>query len=394
MALPNCQSTLLKLKIIRMLFWMHFYSAVLVPFYTQWGNLKLSEVFFLNAWFMFWNFVLEIPTGAIADYLGRKTSLIVGYVFGIVAVLVYTSQPSILIFLVAEFIFAIAYTLHSGADESLAYDSLKEAGETSNAKKVLSQMEAFKLAGIMFSAPIGSLIAQKLGLAAPMRFYIGPCLIGILIALSLREPSSALREKKESYLRILREGTRFFLQHKILLILTLELAIGNAMAWAIIWLFQPALEKAGMPMAYFGFVIVGYCLGQILFLSQINRAEKIVHSKRHLLWVGSLIAGSGYIFLGTTDFLPAVVVGIIIVFTFGLTRVPIFNAYMHKYIPSEHRATVLSVSSMIRTLSIVIMNPLIGVLADWSLPNTFYILGASLLILPAFSRIKEAHLLD
>ena len=36
-------------------------------FYTDWGGLKLSEVLFLNSWFMLWNYLLEVPTGTVAD---------------------------------------------------------------------------------------------------------------------------------------------------------------------------------------------------------------------------------------------------------------------------------------------------------------------------------------
>src|SRR5262245_37312784 len=115
-----------KLNLIRMLFWMHFFAAVLVPFYTEWGGLKLSQVLFLNAWFMLWNFILEVPTGAIADFFGRKASLAAGCLVGTAAAFIYISKPSLPVFMLAEVIFAAAYTLHSGADEALAYDSLLE----------------------------------------------------------------------------------------------------------------------------------------------------------------------------------------------------------------------------------------------------------------------------
>lgn len=69
---------------IRILFWSHFFAAVMVAFFTQWGGLKLSHVFYLNAWFMLCSFLLEVPTGTIADFLGRKVSLALG---GLVAAL-------------------------------------------------------------------------------------------------------------------------------------------------------------------------------------------------------------------------------------------------------------------------------------------------------------------
>ncbi|HNQ17454.1 MAG TPA: hypothetical protein PKH60_05130, partial [Candidatus Woesebacteria bacterium] len=42
-----------------------FFTAVLVPFFTEWGGISLFQVQILQSWFMFWLFVLEVPTGAI-----------------------------------------------------------------------------------------------------------------------------------------------------------------------------------------------------------------------------------------------------------------------------------------------------------------------------------------
>lgn len=66
------RSNIWKLCVIRMLFWMFFFSAILVPFFTEWGKLTLSEIFILNAWFFFWNFVLEVPTGTVADFSAAR----------------------------------------------------------------------------------------------------------------------------------------------------------------------------------------------------------------------------------------------------------------------------------------------------------------------------------
>src|SRR5438128_2276948 len=85
MLLSGYRSNIWKLYLIRTLFWTHFFAAVMVPFYTQWGHLKLSTVFVVNAWFMLWNFFLEVPTGTIADFLGRKISLALGGLVAAVA---------------------------------------------------------------------------------------------------------------------------------------------------------------------------------------------------------------------------------------------------------------------------------------------------------------------
>ena len=374
---------------------MHFFAAVMVPFYTDWGGLKLSQILFLNSWFMLWNFILEVPTGTIADFLGRKFSLALGCVMAAGAALLYVSQPNFYIFLAAEFVFAIAYTLHSGADEALAYDSLKVIGAETTSKSVLSAMESFKLAGIIIATITGGFIASQFGPDTTMKAYAIPACIAFLLAMSLKEPppENEIVEKKY-YFKILRDGTAVFTSNKILLILTLELSLTNAFAWGIIWLFQPLLTAAGLAIKYFGIVHALSALGQIILLSNLQRVESWIGSKRKLLLIMAMTAGLAFISLAFVKSIFAVAFAIIVSFTFSLPRIPIFSSYMNKFIPSDKRATILSLTSMLRTLAIVIINPIIGFLADWSIFYTMMILGGLILFSTFFSRIEEKHLID
>ena len=62
------ESNINKMYAIRFLAYLHFVSAVLIPFFTEWGGIALSRVLWLNAWFMFCIFLFEIPTGSVADF--------------------------------------------------------------------------------------------------------------------------------------------------------------------------------------------------------------------------------------------------------------------------------------------------------------------------------------
>jgi len=389
-------SNIWRLYAIRMLFYMQFFSAVLVPFFTDWGGISLAQVLFLNAWFFLCNFLFEVPTGTVADYLGRKVSLALGNVVGLVAALVYVSKPSFPVFMVAEAIFAIAYTLHSGADEALAYDSLKASGQPERAAHVLGRMEAFKLGGIITGTLVGGFIASAYGLSAPMRAFVVPATVAFLIALTLREPPASAKQEptRASYTRILVQGGRYFLGHKVVRLLAIELALTNALAWGLIWLFQPLLERSGVPLRFFGVVHALSCVGQILLLGNVVRLERWFGSTRRLLLGATFLAGGSFLLLASTRWMPLVILGIVLGFTSALPRIPLFSAYINHHIPSEQRATVLSFVSMVRTFAIVLINPIIGVLAEWSLSWTMAILGLGLIAFAAGSRIEERHLVN
>ena len=247
-------------------------------------------------------------------------------------------------------------------------------------------MESFKLGGIIAGAITGGFIAKYFGYVAPMRFYVLPALAAFALACTLREPPiRAEGAPRPKYGTILLEGGRYFVRNPALVLLTAELSLTNA-------LFQPLLAGAGFSVASYGVVQASACVGQILFLSNVERVEGLLGSKRALLAATTFVSGGAYFLLGVTGRPEVVAILIVAGLSFSLPRAPVFSAYMNRYIPSDKRATILSLTSMCRTLGIVAINPVIGLLADWSLPRTMMILGVGLMAVGFFSRIEERHL--
>jgi MFS family permease len=392
---PTLRHNIWKMQAIRLLFWTHFVSSVLVPFFQEWGGLSLTQILLLNAWFMLWNFLLEIPTGTVADFLGRKTSVALGCAVGVVGVLVYVSRPQIEVFLLAEILLAAAQTLLSGADEALVYDSLDELGERQRAKKILASLESFKLGGIVGGALLGSVIAKQWGVEKPLLFQVAPLGLAGVLALCLREPTvSTQSHRAKSYRHLLFSGVRYFWGHRILRILTLDMVLVTTFSWLIIWFYQPLLARAGIDLLYFGVVHSLMCGGQILVLSQVERWERWCGSPRRFLVLTATAVGLAYLALANTTWAPLVICGILGVASFGLCRPVLFAATLNQHIPSDKRATVLSTISMFRTLGTALINPLAGYLADRSLNTSLTALGIAVLLVAWTSRIEEQHLLE
>jgi len=371
-----------KLNLIRALFWTHFISSVLIPFYRDWGGLTLQMILAVNAWFMIWNFLLEIPTGTVADVWGRKASLALGCLLGIVAALIYISAPSLSRFLLAEVLFAASFTLMSGADEALLYDTLLALNRSAEADRRYARLATFQQIGIVTGALLGSVIFYYLGPRAPLGLQTVPMAIAGLVTLTLVEPKRSEHQRRPTYRRVLSVGVKTFLGSGPLLRLTAHMTIFSATAWMIIWLYQPLIERAGMPLLYFGLVHTGLSLGQILFFSQCHRLENLLGSRRRLLLFGPAIAGLGFLALALTRDLVWVVVLVILVAAFGLTRPALFTGQLNRHIEdSGHRATVLSTVAMFRTATIALGNLVIGAMTRVSLDATLLVLAAATLLL-------------
>lgn len=390
---PSLANNLWKMQAVRLCLWMHFVAAVLVPFYRDWGGLTYTRIFTLNAWFMLWSFLLEVPTGTIADLFGRRTSIILAGVVSSVAFLVYGSVPDFRVFLLGDLLIAMAATLSSGADEALVYDSLEQLGRTEQAQKTYGRLESFKLAGIVLGALLGALIAARWGLRATMLLQSIPAAVAAFLALTLVEPSGRSTSRSlQAYVRTLRSGVSYLWRHPTLRVLTTDMVGSVTIAWLIIWLYQPQLERVGIGIGVFGVVHAAMCVAQILVLGNLDRLERVLGSKRRYLLLSALMPGLAYLGLATASQAASVVGYILVAAMFGLTRPTVFLAFMNAHIPSEQRATILSAVSMARTLSVAIVNPFAGMLADWWMNGALIVFGLAALIVALATRAGATHL--
>jgi MFS family permease len=193
---------------IRLLFWMHFVSAILVPFFRDWGGIGLDRILLLNAWFMAFSCALEVPTGAVADRFGRKVSATLGYALGALSVLVYVSAPRFEIFLAAEIVMAFSYALISGAEDALLYDSLVALGRGADVQRIAARAESLKLAGIVLGALGGAWLSGIVGLRGTLALQALPMGAAALLGLALFDPPhSGERERAAvTWTQIVREG--------------------------------------------------------------------------------------------------------------------------------------------------------------------------------------------
>ncbi|MCD6115166.1 MFS transporter [bacterium] len=388
------RANLWKIYLFKFFVSLHFTAGVLVPFFIDWGGINFTQIMILQSWFMLWTFLLEIPTGAVADYLGRKHSLALACGVNAIAAFVYASMPNFYIFLLGEFLWAMSAALLSGADEAFVYDTLRKINETKKSKKIFGRVESFGLAGIMIGAPIGSFIADQFGLRAPMLLLIVPFSIAFLIALTFKEPKTTQKIESKRYFNILKDGMKFFYRSRVLKILAMDMIFIASVAYFMIWLYQPMLKQAGINIGYFGIVHACFVVSQILIMNNYQRLERIFGSKKRLIFFSAAITGVMFIIGGLTTFIPLVLLAIILGGGFGLSRRPLFVSYMNKYIPSPKRATVLSTISMIRRFALVIINPAVGLLVDWSLNYTLIILGVAAIVFSLISKIEESQLID
>ena len=96
------------------------------------AGLSIFEVFVANAAFTAAMALFEVPTGVVADTLGRRISFLLSEVTLAVGTLAYVGVAAIhgglLLFCLAGVILGLGYTFYSGAVEAWMVDALKATG--------------------------------------------------------------------------------------------------------------------------------------------------------------------------------------------------------------------------------------------------------------------------
>ncbi|MEI6690484.1 MAG: MFS transporter [bacterium] len=367
-----------------------FFSAVLVPFFTEWGHITLAQTQMIQSWFMFWVFVLEVPTGAVADYFGRKVSIILGAIIFALGTIVYASSPVFYNFLLGELILATGVALLSGAGEALLYDNLKLLGKETESKKIFGKAHAVRMMSMLIAAPLGSFIASKWGLNYPMLLTSIPTFLAVIVAFTIPEVRVTLTNESERYLIIAKKGVTYFIHHKILRELAINSILVASASYFIIWFYQPILIAQGYAVSTFGWFHVFLLLSELLVSSQFARLEKLFGSEKRYLQVSALFVGLAILAAAIWPNTVTVIILLAIGGGFGLTRIEYVGAIMNRHVESKERATTLSAVSMFRRLALVPLNPIIGLLADRSLSFALFIvslLPLGVLIWPMMRRL-------
>ncbi|MFX0000230.1 MAG: MFS transporter [Candidatus Hodarchaeota archaeon] len=391
--LKSWRSNIWKSYLIHFIEGFHLISGILIPFFLTWGKLTFVEVMFLQSYFTIMILVFEIPCGAIADYISRKFSLILGALATAFAGLIYGSYPSIFVFAIGETLWAFGAALTSGTDAAFIYDTLRKLGRENDVSKISARNRSFSLLGIAISAPIGSLIGALFSLNLVMSLIFIPFFMATLISLSLKEPNHDLeRKEKENYITIIKSGVRELTKNKILRILSVEMVITESLVFFLIWTYQVYLEALNFQLIFFGFVSTSMTGMQIIFNNIIPTLENKLSNKRRFLQLYTIIPGIAFILMAIIHFIPVSIPLILIVIGFGFSRSLIFVKGINKQIETDNRATTISTINMIASLIRATLYPLVGYLVMWNLNATFIILGTLIIVFALLSRIKSENL--
>ncbi len=152
-----------------------FYYPILAILFLDLG-LTLDQFVILNAIWAATIFLAEVPSGALADIIGRKRLVVTAATLMILEMLVLLVAPQdagwtlFTLCAVNRVLSGLSEAAASGADEALAYDTLEEKGEKDSWDDALATSMQWRSAAMIFAVIIGAASYDPAFLNSACRF--------------------------------------------------------------------------------------------------------------------------------------------------------------------------------------------------------------------------------
>ena len=369
------------------------------------AGLSNLEAFAANAFFTAGMVLFEVPTGIVADTIGRRTSYLLGTVTlaasTLLYVLLWQVEAPFWQWAVVSILIGLGFTFFSGAVEAWLVDALTATGFTGELETVFGRGQVVGGVAMLTGSIAGGFLAQQASLGLP--FVLRGVILVVMFAVAFRfmhdigfTPEPGGRPLAEMR-RIASDSIDYGWRVPAAKWLMIEALFTGGVGIYAFYALQPyLLELYGDPEAYqvAGLVAAIVAGAQILGGIAAPRIRRLFRRRTSALIV---TAGLGVLTLGLIGVIETFEAVIVLIVAWGLlfaATMPIRQTYLNGLIPSRQRATILSFDSMMSSTGGVWAQPVLGRAADaWGYAPS-YLLGAgiSALAIPclALSRRQNA----
>lgn len=363
-AIPNIRLFI----IFRVLFNARFYYPIFSILFLDFG-LSLSQFAVLNAVWAATIVLCEVPSGALADTIGRRNLLVFAGLLMVIEIGLWAFVPRdnlqllFWVFVVNRILSGMAEAAASGADEALAYDSLKREGDINDWGRVLEKQIQFQSAGFVIAMTLGGalydpnlmqkvtdflgmglLISQETTLRIPLYLTLVTAILTLLTTLRMKEigdtNSSETSSSIASAFRLTIQAGRWMFQTPFVLCVILAGLLFDSIIRMLLTMASQYYRLIDIPEALFGILGSGLALFGFV-IPKIARRLSMQRSPTFNLAIVTIVTLSGLIgmcfFWPIWGLLPALLLFCSMYFI-GF----FISHYLNRATASEQRATVLS----------------------------------------------------
>lgn len=338
-----------------------FYVPVSVLYLRDRG-FGLAFVGLAGAVFSFSLLLAEVPTGYLADRLGRRGTLALGSLCRVVGVGGYAVADAGATFLALKVFLGVGWALRSGTADAYLYELLATTGDEDRFATVSGRGRAALLTASAVTAVLGGVGYE---LAPRLPFLVNAALAGLGVPLLASLPATGgagdadaderftVRQALASLRRVAaRPAVRWIVLYSILVLIAFDVTRSFE---------QPAYREVGFGAARLGLLYAGFKLASAAGGAAVGPLEERIGVRWTLAALAPLVA----VAYGALLIVPELMLAVGVLYrTVRSVLLPLRNGYLNDRLPDAGRATVLSGVSMALSLAGGLARVVAGGVAD------------------------------
>ncbi|WP_173921616.1 MFS transporter [Agromyces sp. Marseille-P2726] len=339
------------------------------------AGLSNLEAFAANAFFSAGMFLFEIPTGVVADTLGRRASYLLGTLTLAVTTVMYwllwVWQSPFWAWAIVSVLLGLGFTFFSGAVDAWLVDALRATEYRGSLETVFGRALIVSSIAMLAGSVLGGVVAQLTDLGVPFLIRGGVLLIMFVVAALLMRDLGFTPERGAGPIAATRTVFRASVKYGLgnapvrwlMLATPFTAGVGIYVFYALqpylleLWGDEGAYSIAGLAAAILagGGVVGGLVAPYVRRLFR-KRTSAIL-----------LAIGSSAAVLVALAFTEDFWLAIALITLWGIASSvddPVHRSYLNDMIPSKQRATVLSFDSLLGSGGGAVFQPFLGRSAD------------------------------
>lgn len=359
--------------------------------YLAYCGLNLAQIGLLEGIYHAAGILFEIPSGAVADLLGRKRSMVLSRICIAASCIIMLFSRSFGLFALSFIIQALGNNFNSGSEEALVYDSMKYIGREEQYMGIYGRLNIILEVSQGIATVAGGILAEY-----SYFWCYGACVIIALLSLlpvllMTEAPFDRQGNKRtgigelvtshfrESF-RILQSDVRIF---KIILYYSVIFAAQTLLFfYSQQYFYSLGYNKIRISLIL---LIMGAasCLGAFI-------SDKIyARYRKKVVFAASAVIAVSMICYGFENAALSAAALSVAGFCNSILY-PVQSDCLNQLIPSDQRATLISVNSMFFSVAMILMFPAVGMMADhWGLTKVLAAMGALVLLFAVVCTVVE-----
>lgn len=357
---------------------------VLIPIFVpllQGYGLSMSEVMQTQALFALTIALCEVPSGYIADMWGRRNAVILGSILNAFGFFSLLWADTFVDFLIYEFVLGVGFSLISGADLAILYDTevyLQSIGKGNGTGKSLSRLISIEAAASGIAGIVASvLLIWSMDAVVWVQAFTGfmPLVLGLFLIEPPR-PKQTVSNHRGNAKHIV---SLMLFDKPVVCWTVLAISVFGLLSLYIFWIYQKYWELQGIPMDQFGYIWAAFALTVSLAARYSGELEKKL-GHRNLLILVAVLPIVGLLGMVFANGWWGVMFGFAIQASRGIS-VTVFYEALNRRVSGDFRATVNSLASLGVRGIFIVTGPLLGYALD-TLGMTRTLLGLIVVFVP------------